>query len=62
MAQGGDGDAGIFDLVPAHQPGQRQIQQPVLVLIDHASVFLPAGEILPEFEIRARRVGRRGAR
>ena len=52
MAQAGDGDGGIVDLVAADQARQRQVEQSGLVLIDHAAMFLAAEEILAEDEGR----------
>ena len=61
MAQRGDGDAGILDLMAADQFGQRQVEQTRLVFIDHAAMFLAADEILAEHRTPARPAGRPGA-
>ena len=49
-AQRCDGRAGVDVLVPAGQPGQRQIEQAVLVLVDEAAVLLMGMKILPADE------------
>ena len=42
----GKRSGGIGELVPAGQARRRQVHQPILVLIDHAAVFLEGEEIL----------------
>ena len=60
LPQRGDGDGGILDLMAADQFRQRQIEQPVLVLIDHAAMF--GGRRNPGRRHKAARpAGRRGA-
>ena len=45
-AQGRDRSTGIDELVAAGEPRPRQVEQPVLVLIDEAAALLVDGEIL----------------
>ena len=57
-AQHGDGDGGVVDLVPADKARQRQIEQTIVVLINHAALFLMGEEILAKnYRRRAKRVG-----
>ena len=45
-AQGGDGDAGILELVAPIELGRRQVEQAGIVLIDQAAAFLGCDPIL----------------
>ena len=53
-AQGRDGGAGIDELVTPDELRPRQVEKPVLVLIDEASALLVDGEILRADEDRPR--------
>ncbi len=58
MAQRGNRSCRVFDLVTADQFGQRQVEQTIHILIDHAAMFLMGEEILPEGDQRrAKRIG-----
>ena len=58
LQRGGDGRAGIDDLVLAHQRRQRQVHQPLGALIDEAAALLEGLVVLaPDDERRAARAG-----
>ena len=57
----GDRGGRIFDLMGAGQARQRQVEQAVPILIDHAAMLLMGEEILPEEKERRRqRIGPAG--
>ena len=60
-AQRGDGVAGIVDLMAARQLRHRQIEQPVLVLIDEAAMLLIGLPVLVGDDAAARRIRLRDA-
>ena len=45
-AQGRDRDAGIVELMPPVKPRRRQVEQPVVVLIDQPAALLARGPVL----------------
>ena len=56
---GGNGGAGIADLVVAHQRRQRQVHQPLVALIDEAAALLEGLVVLaPDDERGADRAWR----
>ncbi len=58
LAQGGDGDTGVLDLVRADQGGQGQVQQAGFILIDQATAFFPNMPVLAmHHQRRAKAVG-----
>ena len=60
VAQGGEGGAGVLDLVRAGEVGQRQVEQAGLVLVDHAAAFGPDVPVLAVGQQRRAEAGGAG--